>query len=29
MTEYLLGSTEEIVAALHGYGQMGVSHLMF
>ena len=29
MTEYLVGSTEEIVAALHGYEQMGVSHLMF
>jgi alkanesulfonate monooxygenase SsuD/methylene tetrahydromethanopterin reductase-like flavin-dependent oxidoreductase (luciferase family) len=29
MTEYLVGSTAEIVAALHGYEQMGVSHLMF
>jgi probable F420-dependent oxidoreductase len=29
MTEYLAGSTAEIVAALHGYEQMGVSHLMF
>jgi hypothetical protein len=29
MTEYLSGPTEEIAAALHGYEQMGVSHLMF
>jgi alkanesulfonate monooxygenase SsuD/methylene tetrahydromethanopterin reductase-like flavin-dependent oxidoreductase (luciferase family) len=29
MTEYLSGSTAEIVAALHGYEQMGVAHLMF
>ena len=29
MTEYLSGPTEEIVAALHGYEQMGVAHLMF
>jgi hypothetical protein len=28
MTEYLSGSTDEIVAALYGYEQMGVSHLM-
>jgi alkanesulfonate monooxygenase SsuD/methylene tetrahydromethanopterin reductase-like flavin-dependent oxidoreductase (luciferase family) len=27
--EYLSGSTEEIAAAIHGYGQLGVSHLMF
>lgn len=27
--EYLSGSTEEIAAAMHGYEQMGVSHLMF
>jgi len=26
---YLSGSTEEIAAAMHGYEQMGVSHLMF
>ncbi len=26
---YLSGSTEEIATALHGYEQMGVSHLMF
>jgi alkanesulfonate monooxygenase SsuD/methylene tetrahydromethanopterin reductase-like flavin-dependent oxidoreductase (luciferase family) len=29
MTEYLSGSPAEIVAALHSYEQMGVSHLMF
>jgi hypothetical protein len=28
-SEYLSGSTEDIVMALHGYAQMGVSHLMF
>jgi probable F420-dependent oxidoreductase len=27
--EYLSGSTEEVAAAMHGYEQMGVSHLMF
>ncbi len=26
---YLSGSTEDIAAAMHGYEQMGVSHLMF